>query len=88
VKQSLAVEGKLDVIPGSNFRMDLLTAIIGGVGLQALFLMSTYACTHQWRAFTCAAYVVIVSGIILYFTWYRHLPAEDEMLAATAVENE
>ena len=88
VKRSLAAEGKLDRVPGSNFRMDLLTAIIGGVGLQALFLMSTYACTHQWKAFTYAVGVVVVSGVILYFTWYKHLPAKDEMPEATPNAND
>jgi Na+/proline symporter len=88
VKQALAAEGKLDRIAGSNFRMDLLTAIIGGVGLQALFLMSAYACTHQWTALTYAAGVVVLTSIILYFTWYKHLPAKDEMPAATSVADD
>jgi hypothetical protein len=66
--------------------MDVLTAIVGGVGLQALFLMSTYACTHQWKAFCIAGVVVLVTGMVLYFTWYRHLPADDEMSEVTSIE--
>jgi len=72
------VLAKNPILPKDTFVWDMLTAIIGGVGLQALFLMSTYACTHQWKAFSTAGGVVVVATVILYFTWYKHLPEKDE----------
>ncbi|MDC0936894.1 hypothetical protein OAS39_11460 [Pirellulales bacterium] len=60
------------------FVWDAVSALITAVGLQALFLASTYAVTHQWNALCGSALVVGVSAAILYFTWYRRLPSADE----------
>lgn len=60
------------------FGWDALTAVITAVGLQALFLMSTYACTHQWWSLGIAGLVVLFCGVALYGTWYKKLPAENE----------
>jgi Na+/proline symporter len=65
-------------LPRDTFGMDVLTAIIGGIGLQALFLTSTYATTHQWRALFVALSVAAACAVLLYFTWYKHLPDENE----------
>jgi hypothetical protein len=56
----------------------LLTGIVGGVGLQALYLTSTYACTCQWSMLGWALAAVGICGVALYFTWYRHLPGAGE----------
>jgi hypothetical protein len=76
IRRELA--GELDRLPKDTFKWDIATAIIGGVGLQALFLTSTYACTHQWKAVGVSLLVVAVVGIVLYFTWYKHLPDVNE----------
>ncbi len=65
-------------IPSDSFTMDILTVIIGATGLQALYLISIYACTHQWQAFTVAFLVVAGCAVALYFTWYKNLPSKDE----------
>ena len=75
---------KRNVLADQNFELkdsfakDLVAAIIIGIGLQALFLASVYACTQQWTAFCLSLLVVAVSTIISYWTWYRALPDEDE----------
>jgi SSS family solute:Na+ symporter len=71
----LAERGEL---PRGTFRWDVVTALIVATGLQALFLMSTYACTHQWREFSVAGAVVLACGVATYFTWYTKLPDRDE----------
>ncbi|MHC4085367.1 MAG: sodium:solute symporter family transporter [Planctomycetota bacterium] len=65
-------------IPSDSFTMDILTVIIGVTGLQALYMLSVYACTHQWQAFTVAFLVVAGCAVALYFTWYKNLPSKDE----------
>ncbi len=60
---------------GEGFGWDLLSAAITAIGLQALYLMSTYAVTHQWTAFANAALTVVGCGILLYFTWFKKLPS-------------
>jgi solute:Na+ symporter, SSS family len=66
------------VLPREAFGWDALSALIMAVGLQALFLMSTCAVTHQWSAFWAALAVVAASAASLYFTWYRKLPERAE----------
>ena len=61
-----------------SFTKDLIAAIIIGIGLQALFLTSVYACTQQWTAFCVSLLIVAVSTLISYWTWYRILPSADE----------
>ena len=73
----LAEDGEL---PRDTFGWDLVTSLIVATGLQSLFLMSTYACTHQWKAFWVAGGVVVVVAVITYFTWYTKLPDKDEDL--------
>lgn len=60
------------------FVWDAVSALVTAIGLQALFLASTYAVTHQWNALGVAIVVVVAAAIILYFTWYRRLPDADE----------
>jgi len=76
VKKELLAEGSR--LKRDSFAMDILAAVIGSIGLQSLFLTSSYACTHQWRAFTVAVAIMTVCGISLYFLWYRNLPDKAE----------
>lgn len=59
------------------FLWDAVSALITAVGLQALFLASTYAVTHQWNAVAGALFVVFGTAVLLYFTWYQRLPSND-----------
>jgi SSS family solute:Na+ symporter len=76
----LEMESRGEELPQSRFGMDLATVVIGTIGVQALWLMSTYAVTHQWFAFSVAGGVVALCAFCLYFTWYKHLPDPDEDL--------
>jgi len=58
--------------------LDVVSLFVGAVGIQALWLSSTYAVTHQWWAFTVALVVSAIAAVLLYFTWYRQLPSADE----------
>lgn len=76
VKRAILTDG--GKLHQDSFGIDILAALIGSVGLQALFLTSSYACTHQWHAFVTAILVVAGCGIALYFLWYKNLPDENE----------
>lgn len=76
VKQIVMAEQNFEF--KDSFAKDFIAAIIIGIGLQALFLSSVYACTQQWTAFTWSLVVVGASSLISYWTWYRALPDEEE----------
>ncbi len=88
VRQELEARGEEPSAP--RFGMDLATVVIGTIGVQALWLMSTFAVTHQWAAFGVAGLVVSLSAVGLYFTWYKCLPDKDEdlQLALQPAESE
>lgn len=65
-----------DLPPPEPFIWDALSALVTAIGLQALFLVATYAVTHQWRACGIACAVVVMAALILYHTWYQRLPEE------------
>ena len=69
---------QLEPQPHDSFGWDLVSTVLTVAGLQALYLMSTYAVTHQWTAFAGAACVAAFSATALYFTWYQKLPAPSE----------
>lgn len=70
-------------LPKRTFAWDLLALFVGCIGVQALWTMSTYAVTHQWGAFSIAGIVVLISGFVMYFAWYRKLPSKEEGLDET-----
>jgi SSS family solute:Na+ symporter len=73
-----AVSGERPMAPSDSFARDLLSAVVGAAGLHCLFMMACYVCTKQWQAAAWSLVRVAVSGLILYFTWYKHLPDEHE----------
>ncbi len=79
VKRNVLADQNIEL--KDSFAKDLIAAIIIGIGLQALFLTSVYACTQQWTAFWLSVLTVAVSAVISYWTWYRALPDEDEGVA-------
>lgn len=74
VRSRLASTGELP--QPEPFIWDAASALITAIGLQALFLVATYAVTHQWRACGIAGLVVALATAVLYHTWYRRLPEE------------
>lgn len=74
--------------PARRFAADFANVILGIPWMIALYLGPMYAVGHQWRYAAACAIVVVVLGVILYFTWYRHLPPEesDEARAIEPVE--
>ncbi len=76
VKRAILTDGAK--LHRDRFGIDILAALVGSVGLQSLFLTSSYACTHQWRAFVMAILVMGGCGIALYFLWYKNLPDANE----------
>ena len=71
-----------------SFRMDLLSGLVATVGFHSLYLISTYICTKQWKAVGISLMIMIVSAVILYFTWYLRLPAKEEDVELAPVADE
>ena len=82
------LEARGETPPRIRFHMDLATVVIGTIAIQALWLMSTFAVTHQWTAFGVSALVVALGTVGLYFTWYKNLPDKDEDLQHSSPESE
>ena len=61
-----------------SFAWDLLSGIVGAAGLHCWFIVCCYVCTCQWRRAAACLLGVLAAAIVLYFTWYRRLPAKDE----------
>jgi Na+/proline symporter len=60
-------------------RIDLLNGFITAVFQFSLALIPFYALLRNWAQFGLWAAIAGVVSIILYFTWYKNLPAKDEM---------
>jgi solute:Na+ symporter, SSS family len=73
------VTDRTDASPAGSFGWDMAATALTAVALQALYLMSTYAVTHQWNAFAVSGAVVAVCAVGLYYTWYLRLPAATEL---------
>jgi len=65
-------------LAGDSFALDAVAALITAIAMQALYLMSTYAVTHQWISFGMSFLVLAICSLLLYFVWYRRLPSADE----------
>jgi Na+/proline symporter len=74
VRRAVEIDG--NAAHRESFAWDAVSALITAVGLQALYLISTYAVTHQWSELYVATAVVAICAFALYFTWYRRLPLE------------
>lgn len=55
---------------------DILSTLVAIVWQLSLFMSGIMFVMKQWNNFTLFAISFIVSSIILYFTWYRHLSDE------------
>jgi Na+/proline symporter len=71
-----------------SFALDLISGTIAAIGFQSLYLISTYICTKQWKSVWISVAVMTICSIILYFTWYKHLPDKDEDVELTPVADE
>ncbi len=72
------------------FMDDAVHDVLGlsGHGFQSLYLISTYICTKQWKSVWVSVIIMAVCTVILYFTWYKHLPDKDEDVELTPVADE
>ncbi|UUO04376.1 hypothetical protein M4951_13330 [Blastopirellula sp. J2-11] len=61
-----------------SFAWDLFAAAVTAVAFQSLYLISTYAVAHMWTSAAIALATLAGSVVVLYFVWYRRLPAVDE----------
>jgi len=72
----------------SCFTRDAVNTVLAVLGICGLYVGSLYLILHQWLAtFACFGTSVAVS-VIMYFTWYRHLPpaAHSESESLPAIE--
>ncbi|MGD0782682.1 MAG: hypothetical protein ABSA30_07470, partial [Candidatus Aminicenantales bacterium] len=60
-------------------RTDALNGLITAVFQFSLALLPFYAFLRNWRQLGIWVGVVAVLAFILYFTWYKNLPAKDEI---------
>lgn len=65
----------------STAARDLLTVLCGMPGLVALYLGPMYVILHRYRPAALCGLVVLLSVAVLYFVWYRRLPAAEEETA-------
>lgn len=88
VRRQLKTEGI--ELSSEPFKWDAISTLVTAVGLQALFLASTYAVTHQWKSFVAALVTAGTSAVVLYFTWYLKLPIDTPVGedAAISIRNE
>ncbi len=59
--------------------IDALNGLITAVFQFSLALLPFYAFLRNWRQFGIWASVAAGVSVVLYFTWYKNLPAKDEM---------
>ncbi len=60
-------------------KIDMLNGLITAVFQFSLALLPFYAFLRSWRQFGRWAAVAVSLTAVLYFTWYKNLPAKDEV---------
>ena len=60
-------------------RIDLLNGFITAVFQFALACIPFYALLRYWKQFGIWTAVAVGVAVVLYFTWYKNLPAKDEI---------
>ena len=62
-----------------SFARDLVNTLIAVPCVASLYIFPIYLMLRQWATMACWLAVAAVLGVVLYFTWYKHLPpAESE----------
>ena len=59
-------------------RIDLLNGLLTAVFQAALALVPFYLFLRRWPQMWAWLVVLAVMSVVLYFTWYKNLPAPDE----------
>jgi hypothetical protein len=59
--------------------IDALNGLITAVFQFSLALLPFFAFLRNWRQFGVWASVAASVAVVLYFTWYKNLPAKDEV---------
>ncbi|MBN1854241.1 MAG: hypothetical protein JW829_16045 [Pirellulales bacterium] len=66
---------KIDPMP----RIDLLNGLLAALFQMALALVPFYLFLRQWPQMGWWLSILTGLGVVLYFTWYKNLPARDEI---------
>ena len=64
-------------------RLDVLNALLTAIFQLALALVPFYLFLRRWPQLWIWLGVVMMMSVILYFTWYKNLPAADETSMGT-----
>ncbi len=62
-----------------NPRLDILNGFLSVFFQVGMALLPFYFFLREWGAFTGTLLGVLALGAVLFFTWYKHLPARDEV---------
>lgn len=63
------------------FARDALNTLLALVAICALYVATLYLILHRYGvAFACFG-TTLAMGVVLFFTWYRNLPAPEQVLA-------
>ena len=60
-------------------RIDAINGLITAGFQVTLALVPFYALLRQWKHAFLWGSAALVLGVVLYFTWYRNLPAKDDL---------
>jgi hypothetical protein len=58
----------------------MVVALIAMPWIIGLYMAVMYLVTRCWTQLFISSAVVIVTSLLLYFLWYRKLPAADELI--------
>ncbi|HRT96977.1 MAG TPA: sodium:solute symporter, partial [Planctomycetota bacterium] len=61
-----------------SFARDLVNTLIAVPCVAALYIFPIYLMLRQWATMACWLGVAVGLGVVLYFTWYKHLPAPEK----------
>ncbi|MFT3743534.1 MAG: hypothetical protein QM785_04490 [Pyrinomonadaceae bacterium] len=65
----------------SPFWRDAMNTLIAMVGITALYVSMLYLVLHRLEVGFALLGTTVLSSVILYFTWYKHLPPASEPLS-------
>jgi len=57
-----------------SFARDLANTLIAVPCVASLYIFPIYLMLRQWATMACWLAVAVGLGVVLYFTWYKHLP--------------
>jgi len=70
-------ENPLERRPADALGRAILNTVLGIAGLTGMYLAPMYLVGHWYSAASLYGALFLVCAVSLYFTWYRHLPADE-----------